>query len=183
MQRTIVVLALALVTGLGVGVGGAVQRSRTHNAALRIQADMEQRAIAAVQQGGLHGHLVGPPTAAQTKQLTLREANAYLGHDAYDVPPDTVVWLTVLQGTAVWGQAPIPGEASGRQVSYPNMWVLLGSNGEVLGAGSHTPGHELDLTQPPRPRPTPELFDESTKEHWSGQPLASPSPPVGVPQP
>jgi hypothetical protein len=144
---------------------------------------MELRAIAAAQQGVLGGRLVGPPTAARTTHLTLREANAYLGDDSHTAPPDTLVWLTVLQGTAVWGQAPIPGEASGRQVSYPNMWLVLDSNGEVLGAGSHAPGHELDLTQPPRPTPTPELVDDATKEHWSGQPLASPSPPVGVPRP
>ncbi len=180
MRKAILSVALAVTMFVSVGLSSVLFPAHPAGAAPPSRAAIESRAV---KEAKNYHHLRGDPTHISSTQLTLREANAYLGEDIDRLPADTLVWLVMLRGTVQWSQPPRPGETLTQPNGYNNMWVLLDPQGDSLLLGAQAPGYELDFSKPPRPTPTPEIMDESTKDIGPGQAHPSTSPRVPFPTP
>src|SRR5271157_4468079 len=138
---------LLAITAMGVLIWFLFQRAAATPAHPLAQAAIETRAVAYAQQSGLQG----TPTSITAKLMTMAEFNARLdpfSNDSTDMA--TQVWLVVVKGNfAVANPPPTTGNIT--FTKFDNGWVLLSTDGKIIGRGNQAPGYGLDLNIPAKP--------------------------------
>ncbi len=144
MRRTylgIGVLAILVLALLAWGL--AQQRAAASSLS---QSEIAAKAIAYANSVGLQG----TPTSVVSKQMTLDEYSARLDpFGNYAGRENTLVWLVVMKGNVAARNAP-DSKGNVTFTGYDNIWVLLSTQGEIMGWGAQAPGYELDLNAPPQ---------------------------------
>ena len=93
--------------------------------------------------------LKGTASVRRSKLMTLDEFNSRLDPFSSQVGDQTKVWLVDIGGN-VTVQHPMNEKGEIPSTEFNNIWVMLDRRGHVLGWGSRSPGHELNLDAPVR---------------------------------
>ncbi|MBI4670957.1 MAG: hypothetical protein HY741_04735 [Chloroflexi bacterium] len=109
------------------------------------QSKIESIAISHARSVGLKG----AATIRQSKLMTRDEFNSLLDPFSSQGSDQTKVWIVDIGGN-VTVQHPMNEKGEIPSTEFSNIWVLLDKKGHVLGWGSKSPGHELNLDAPVR---------------------------------
>jgi hypothetical protein len=155
MRRKLFVIGAFLIATTAIAIWFSAQKAATAPAPPLPQAGIETKAIAYARQIGLQSR----PTTITSKLIKKAEFNARVdpfSNDSSDAA--TQVWLVLMKGNFAVANPPL-SNGDTTFTKFDNGWVLLSTDGAILGHGNQAPGYELDLNAPARPVsawPTPQ---------------------------